>query len=752
MLDKPKDAAFDPRAERLAPPPVRAIEPDDGLSIGVILRIVRRRKWPLVLCLIAFPLAAIVALRGMTPRFTATVTVLYEAQQFTINELQSILREDTTTDTVVNSQIQIINSMAMADRVAQRLDLAERPEFNWTLRGERPTRAVQRAVRGWLAPLVEPFSPGLAEAIAPDPTEPPTEAALRVAVAGAVLDRIDVEVLGRSRVLGIRFTSEDPEIAARAANLLAELYISDQLEAKFEAVRRANSWLESRITGLRQEVLDAEEKIQAYRAERGLVQGVSSGLITERISRLQSDLLQQRSDLALAEARQQQARARNFAGLPQVQGNPAILNLRAQEAQLRRDEANLSSQLGDRHPDVQRIRSALRDNERLLGAEMARVVAAVDSEVASARLRVQATETALREAQAQANQAGTDEIQVRVLEREAEAARTLLTAVLQRSQQTVAQTAIEKPDGRVLSPALPPQSPSWPRASLILLGSIALGGLFGLLVIYFLEMADRSMRSGDEIRGELGLPCLALVPEMRRRLGRGATPEDYVVKKPLSAVAEAMRSVRAGLWMGSSAPKCVVVTAARPGEGKTTTAISLARVAAMGGERVIVVDCDLRQPSFARVFGRDDGPGLVDVLQGHAQLSAVKKRDRLTQLDYVMSGSSEPTASRLFMVEAMTALIDKLRGEYDLIVLDAPPALAMVDARVIGRVADATLLCVRWRDTPRSVARSALDLLVDAKANVVGALLTRVDARSHRRSGYADSEVYHPRYGGYFRN
>jgi capsular exopolysaccharide synthesis family protein len=206
------------------------------------------------------------------------------------------------------------------------------------------------------------------------------------------------------------------------------------------------------------------------------------------------------------------------------------------------------------------------------------------------------------------------------------------------------------------------------------------------------------------------------------------------------------------MWLGSEPPKCVVVTAARPGEGKTTTAISLARVAAAGGERVILVDCDLRQPGFARVFGRDDGPGLVDFLKGDASLSAIRKRDRLTQLDYIMAGSSEPSASRLFMVEAMVGLIEKLRAEYDLVVLDAPPALAMVDARVIGRVADATLLCVRWRDTPRSVVRAAMDMLADAKANVIGALLTRVDPRSHRRSGYADAEVYHPRYGGYFRN
>lgn len=753
MLDKPKDAVFDPRAERDTPPAAtgRTIEPDEGLSLSLLLRVLRRRKWPLILCLVAFPLAALVALQQVTPRYTATTSIIFEAQQFSITELQSILREDTTTDTVVNSQAAIIGSLAAADRLAERLDLAATPEFNPFRRpADLPTRLADLA-RGWIAGLVAPVSAPLAEAIAPDPPGTPTPEVVRTTVAQTVLDRIAVDVVGRSRVLSVAFTSQDPDLAARGANLLAEFYIGDQLEAKFAAVRKANTWLEGRIAGLRQEVLDAEEKIQAYRAQHGLVQGVSSGLITERISRLQADLLQQKSDLALAEARVAQAQARNFDSLPQVQNNAAILNLRSQETQLRRDLAQQTAQLGDRHPDVVRSRNALRDVERLIGTEVARVVAAVNAEAASARSRVEATQAALQDAQRQANQAGTDEIQVRVLERDAEAARTLLAAVLQRSQQTVAQTAIEKPDARVLSAAVPPLKPSWPRARLVLLGSVALGALFGLLLIYFLETADRSLHSGEEVRSLLGLPCLALVPEMKRGLGRGSV-EDYVVGKPMSAAAEAMRSTRAGLWLGRNPPKCVAVTAARPGEGKTTTAIGLARVAAAGGERVILIDCDLRQPGLPRAFGRADGPGLVELLQGSASLASVRRRDRLTQLDYIMAGQAEATDSRLFMVEAATALIEKLRTEYDLIVLDAPPVLAMVDARVIGRVADATLLCVRWRDTPQSVVKAAMAVLADAKANVAGALLTRVDPRSHRRSGYSDADVYHPRYGGYFRN
>ena len=195
----------------------------------------------------------------------------------------------------------------------------------------------------------------------------------------------------------------------------------------------------------------------------------------------------------------------------------------------------------------------------------------------------------------------------------------------------------------------------------------------------------------------------------------------------------------------------VVITAARPGEGKTTTSVALARSAAMNGERVLLIDCDVRQPSLGRVFRAEGAAGVTDLLLGQAVLERIIRRDHLSSLDYIPAGAAEIHSLGLFMSEAMAGLLDRVRRDYDLIVLDAPPALAMADARVVARLADATLLCVKWRDTPRSVVRNSLALLEDAHARVVGACLTQVDAKVHGRSGYADAEVYHPRYGGYFR-
>jgi Mrp family chromosome partitioning ATPase len=213
--------------------------------------------------------------------------------------------------------------------------------------------------------------------------------------------------------------------------------------------------------------------------------------------------------------------------------------------------------------------------------------------------------------------------------------------------------------------------------------------------------------------------------------------------------------------MGTERSRVVAVTAARPAEGKTSVALALGRIAALGGERVCALDCDVRQPAWGggggggaalgRLLQADGELGLTDLLAGHATDEQVIRQDPLWGMPYIAAGSAEANAFSLFMAEAMARLLQRLRAQFDLVLLDAPPALAMTGTRAIAAIADATLLCLRWRSTPLAMAENALALLGEAGANVIGLALTRVDARAHLRSGAADAEEYHPRYGGYFR-
>jgi len=208
---------------------------------------------------------------------------------------------------------------------------------------------------------------------------------------------------------------------------------------------------------------------------------------------------------------------------------------------------------------------------------------------------------------------------------------------------------------------------------------------------------------------------------------------------------EQLRALHAGLSLATERPRVVAVTAALSKEGKTTLTHALACVAALNGERAIVVNCDIRHPA-----ADCDGQGLIECLREQATL-AEAIRHPASGADFLPGGHGEPNALGLLTSGTMARVLQTLRHDYDLVLLDTPPAEAITDARVIAGLADATLFFVRWRATTHAVALHALQLLEEAHAHVVGAALTQVDVNVHVRSGYADAGVYHPRYGGYFR-
>jgi capsular exopolysaccharide synthesis family protein len=730
--------------------------PTAGMGGAAQLGALRRRRLPLIACAVFVPLLAMLALSGVTPLYTASGTVFYDDRGFAARELQSVLREDPTTDAVMASQAEIVRGLAIAERIANRLDLDRDPAFNKAL---RPPGAIVRAtdaIRQGMAALVSPFAPDLAASWVAGPDQGyPSGAAARRDTLLAVQDAITVTTLKASRVLEISFTAHDPTLAAEAADLAMRLYIQDQVDRKVEAVHQATAWLDGRVAELRAAVRQAEDRIAAYRAAHGLAQGEHAALDAEQITQLNADLQSSRSDLAAAQGRLDAASGRPGRSGPGAAAQAGLV-LGVVQAHAERDRIAeqlqaVASHAGPRHPAVIALRAQLAQADRAVAGETARVVAAAEAEVRADRTRVASLEAALAQAQAEQDRTAAAQVALNAMQRDADAARSLLQSVLERVQQTAQQTAIEMPDARVISAALPPAEPSFPKRGMLLAAAAAFGVLFGLLLVHLLELADDTFRSGEDVRARLGLRCLALIPQIgRRTLGRGRL-FDYALDKPLSPFAEQIRALRAGLWLERVRPRIVAFTAARPSEGKTTVTLALARCAALCGERVVVIDCDVRQPSIGRMLGLDGASGLIDCLLGRAALEEVIRLDTRTSLAVIPAGTLEVDALSLFLSGNMATLLQQLRQYYDLILLDAPPAHAMTDARVIAGMAEATVLCLRWRSTPYGVVRDALGLLEEAQASVVGVALTRLDVRAHVRSGYADAEVYHPRYGGYFR-
>ena len=781
ILDTPPDTAESSRPSRRDRPP--AADPAHSqhlpLTPGVLLGIVRRHQWLLLAPIVLIPLAAAIALHATTPLYTATGTLLYDPPAYRMAELQSILQTDPITEDVMASQAALLRGLKIVERVSNQLNLFDNPAFNRGLRPRSLPARVLSHITGWLAPA--PAAPPAAQGInarasatpnadsntratdkpADKPGDKPGATRgdampgprlddARNGVLLAVQQAIGTSTVRASRVVTVTFVAEDRVLAAAAVNMVMDVYIKDQLAAKYRAVRRANEWLDTRVAELRAEVRSNEDKIAAYRAGHGMIQGMHAGLDAEQVSHLSEDLDTARADLATAGARLDAARGR--AGASALAAiSPSVVQLRAQSDSLRAQFQGLDTRLGPNHPDVITLRRQLADTDRAVGAETARVVAATEADARAASGRVAALEADLRAARQTVDSTAQSQIPLDSMQRDADAERSLLQAVLGSIQQTAQQSAAESPDAHEISLALPPTLPSSPKVLQVMLGASALGLMLGLLGVYVAEVNDHTLRSGAEVRATLGLPCFALIPEIsRRHLGRMPIAA-YAAMKPMSQFAEQLRALRAGLWAGGARPRVVAVTAASPAEGKTSITLSLGRMAALAGERVCALDCDVRQPAFGRLLGSDSELGLTDLLAGHATEEEVLRQDPLSGMYYMAAGSAEANAFSLFMSEAMARLPLRLREQFDLVLLDAPPAQAMTDTRIIAGIADATLLCLRWRATPLGVAENALALLNEAGATVVGVALTRVDARVHLRSGSADAEVYHPRYGGYFR-
>jgi capsular exopolysaccharide synthesis family protein len=706
-----------------------------------VFAILRRRWIWMAASLLAIPLCALIALHQVTPRYTATGTLIYNPIAYRITEMQSILRPDPINDVVIASQAELLRGLPIIEHVAEKHHLFDRPEFNPALQH----RGVAARVLGWLNHRLARSAPETAAA-AMGPVVDDARGATLLNVQRA----FGMSTTHGSQIITVTFTSENRVLAAAAVNSAMDEFVKDQLNAKLKAVHRAHDWLEARAKALREQVRVADDRIAAYRSEHGLIQGVHAALESEQVSQLNETLVRARAELAAAEARLDAARGQAGAAA-QAAIAPSVAQARAQQDGLRAQLQGLTTRLGPNHPDVINLRRQVAEAERVVGAETARVVAATQADTRAARERLTAIEADLHASQLVVDRDARAQVPLAAMERDDDAARTLLQAVLERSQQMGQQGAVEAPDSHEVSLAVPPTDPSAPRTMPMLAGAVAFSVLLGLLLVYLAEITDHSFRTGADVRAGLGLPCLALIPEIpRRRLGRMPVAA-YAALKPLSPFAEQLRALRAGLWVGAQRARVVAITAARPAEGKTSVALALGRAAAQGGERVCVLDCDVRQTSFAAALHAEPVPGLTDLLAGQVTDAQVLRADPLTGMLFIAAGSPNANTLGLFMSEAMARLLQRLRETHDLVLLDAPPAQAMTDTRVIAHIADATLLCLRWHSTPLAIAEHALALLGEAGANVVGVALTRVDTRVHLRSGFADAEVYHPRYGGYFR-
>jgi len=708
------------------------------------------RRWKVICAVTAGVMAlAVVILLTLTPRYTATTQILLDPQKNKTFGSDAVIAEFSLETGNVDSQIDVIKSINLLRHVVQKTNLVEDPEFGHP----KPSGLMGLILGAFRSSDEAEKSPALKKDAA-DKDIPPQELATIMRLKNA----LEVQRVNRTYVLSVSITSESPEKAARLANAVGEAYVVDQLEAKYEAARNASSWLADRLQVLGDQVRQSEEAVASFRREHGLISASSESKVTlgqQQLSELSAKLAGARADAAekLAKYRQANevaARRGNIEAISDVVRSTVISQLRAQQADVSRREAELAARYSDQHPLVINARAELRDVNRSINNEVTRIIANLKNDYEVAKAGQDSLEASIRAA-------GTDSldndvgVKLRELERVNAANKTLYESFLSRTKITQEQSTFEQREARVISPATKPNAPSFPKKSLVMALAMVVGALLGVAGSVALDMLNAGFLSAREIEDKLDVPVLATVPLLKaaeRTLdGVVLEPPNYLVEKPLSRYAEAIRAVRVGVQMADvdNPAKVVLITSSVPQEGKSTSAIALAMSAVKAGQRVALLDCDLRHPSVTKFFKLEDKPGLVDLLTGTtAAENAFVSHSGLTLLPVGAKSQNPPD---LLGSERMKRLIASLRQAFDYIVIDSPPLGPVIDARVLAQAVDKIVYVVRWGQTQREVVQQNLQSIA-ANRKLAGILFNLVDESQTPRYGvYAHySGTYYNKY------
>ncbi|SFH91251.1 polysaccharide biosynthesis tyrosine autokinase [Albimonas pacifica] len=719
--------AHSPRALPPRRPPAPA---PDLFEPRALLRLLRREAWRIALVLLVALALAGWRLIAATPMWQAEATVVLDTREAQVVDIESVMSGLSADSSVVNTEVEVLRSRNLMDRVVAKLELEADPEFNPDL---APPGLADRAL-GALSGLLDD---GLGAALAPAldagaPAEPEDPAFRRRQTAiDRLLERLRVQNVPLSYVFVIRVESRSAAKSARIANTIGDLYILDQLEAKFEATRRATSWLSERVADLQVDLEAAEERVKEYSASTSLISEAS----LEVTNRQMKELRERRAELDARGAEAALLIERLGALAARIRsGGPEAAGARAEAAALLGDP-----RLEALAADLARPGGAGR--ETALAPRFDAMLAASVERLERERVRhvaqAQGIETSIGELEGRISEQSEDLVRLRQLQREAEASRLLYEYFLGRMKETSVQQGIQEADSRILSPAVAPLDPASPRKGLTLAVAATLGLVIGVGWALARETLDDRVRGPEPLEAATGLKVMGVIPDAPSRR-RGAALK-LLVEKPSSALAEAVRNLRTSVLLSNvdRRPQVVMVTSSVPGEGKTTTTLMLAQNAAALGKRVLVMECDLRRRVFQAYFGLDEKTGLLSVLSGQATADQAIRHDPTTGLDVLTGQRSRANAADVFSSERFGELMEELRERYDFIFIDTPPVLAVPDARVIAGRADAVLYAVRWNATGKEMVKAGLDLFEQIGLRVTGLTLTQADPRGLARYGYA---------------
>jgi polysaccharide biosynthesis transport protein len=699
------------------------------------LRILIKRKWVVLASVAAiFTLIAIATLRS-TPIYDASGSIA-------INKLDPAMMSfkdasgnggvDYYDPTDLDTEVRILRSDLLALQVIKQLSLDKRAEFGGN---EQPSSSGLRLTTDVLQP----------------------DSARISSLLGSFKGNLRLSLIPNTRIIEIHYVSADKDLAPRVVNTLADTYVEQNFKTRFESTMQASDWLSKQLVDLQMKVETSQEALVKYQKKHEIL-GIDEkqNIITAKLDELNKELtsaesarMEKESIYRLVQSGDQDTAAAAATGADTGLGGTSassslLQKLREQEADLKIQVAQLSTQFGPSYPKVAQLNSQLKEVSAQIVLEMKKVVSRVRSDYLTAQQRESMLRAALEKQKQEANQLNESAIEYSQLKRDVETYRTLYEGLMQKLKEAGVTAGLRSNNIRTVDRARVPTAPSEPNIPRNLAFALALGLTTGIGLAFLLEGIDNTVRTPEQAQAISALPSLGMIPlgskngteSTRKKLSVTSSKEAVELvtqSRPQSQMAESYRALRTSLLLTSlgAPPKVILVTSALPQEGKTTTSINCAIVLAQKGTRVLLIDADLRRPGIHKTLGIGPRTGLSNVLTGSTTLSqAVVRSGVLPTLFVLPAGTPPPNPAELLASSNMKDVLAELSEQYDHIVVDTPPTLSVTDAVVMSTRADAVVLVIRSGQTTKQALRRARDILMQVNARVCGVLLNAVDLTS----------------------
>jgi len=547
-----------------------------------------------------------------------------------------------------------------------------------------------------------------------------------------LLGTVAVEPVPETYVVEVRITNNDPEDAALWANTLADVYMDYSIEGQVEAARRAYKWVNERLAETQTGMEQAQDKL--LRASQGQDLYVPEGsvsAITTSITKLTEDHIQAQArrielEAQLGEFQEARRRGRGTDAIPQVGGDAVVADMNARIQVLTLELAKMRDKYKEGHPEVQKVQAQLKQLRLDRDARVAQIEEGLRAEYRQLQRKETELKTAIDEHKGRAADQSLKMTELESLKKQADSAAGLYTVLLQKLNETNIAASIQNNNVRLLDRAVVPSAPVWPRKRQISLVGLMAGLLLGAGFVLLRDALDNTLKDADDVERHLHLELLAAIPRY--------------TKDDASLATEAYQNLRTALLFSRRGEQgqVVLVTGTAPGEGKTTTLLNVAKLLAVSGESVVVVDCDLRRANLHQRLNVPREPGLTDYFVKNAPIASLVRPTRVQNLSAIAAGPLPPNPPAILARPELGAVLAELKQQYRWVLVDSPPVAAVTDALLLAQRADSTLLVVQQNKVDRTLVKRALLALRKVTPNVIGAVLNAVDVKTKGYYGYGD--------------